>query len=371
MNIHNKRLYELLAIAMQGRETITHELFTNLSDLDWQELLQLATTHGVKFIAYEGLDRLPAECRPQSRFHLNWYMSVVQAEHRRKHYIKVLDSLLKDLYGLGVERALILKGLTVSQYYPVPARRECGDIDLFLFENKELCDNIMRGRGIEVNTKSQKDSAFVIEGVYVENHSSLFDQDMAFEREATMYDRAQSIFYEMFRGDGLEEFELQDIKVSQLTPQCSALYQILHLFRHTTCLILALRQFCDFSVLFTKYRETIDIEELRAQLKELNLEFFVESVEEFCKQHFGYQPYIIASTSGSIEKGVEFFSEILSLFNSPKRYIIPGRKALVHKYKRYRSYKLFFPPTSLIESFIPEMFRYIKLKFRGIICSKT
>ncbi len=371
MNIHNKRLYELLAVAMKNRESITLELFTNLSELDWQELLQLATTHGVKFIAYEGIESLPAECRPPSRFHLNWYMSVVQAEHRRKHYIGVVVSLIKELYGSGVDRALLLKGLTASQYYPVPARRECGDVDLFLFEGKELCDNIMRDHGIDVNTQSQKDSAFVINGVYVENHRSLFDEEMTFEREAEMYDRAQSMLYDMFKSDGLTEFDIEDIKVSQLAPQCSALYQVLHLFRHTTCLVLAIRQFCDFAVLFSKYRELIDIELLREQLKDLNLEYFVECTEEFCRQQFGYQPYIIASSSTSTAKGVAFLSEILSLFNSPKKYHIPGRKALVHKYKRYKSYKLFFAPTSLTESYIPEMCRYIKLKFRGIICSKT
>ncbi len=258
--------------------------------------------------------------------------------------------------------------MTISQYYDIPSRRENGDIDIFLFGENLLCDSIVRKQGIYVETIIEKDSTFNIEGIAVENHRVFFDEEMAFEREDKMYRRAQQMLYDMFEKGELRDFEVGSVTVKQLSPQSSALYHILHLFRHTTCLMLVMRHFCDWVVIFDKYRNEIDVEQLREQLIELNLDTFVGCVEQFCEEKFGYKPYLVEAKQ-AMQKKSQYLDEIIMLFNNEKQYIMPGAKAIKYKYMRYRAYKLYFGTTSIFESFVPEIYRNINIKLKRVVCS--
>ncbi len=370
MNIHAYRLYMLLRMALYNTKSESFELFDGINQLDWDELLQLAKTQGVRFIAYDGMSNLPAEYRPTSKFHLNWYMSVVQSEHRREHYIDIVSNFFSTLYQGGVKNILLLKGLTISQYYDTPARRESGDVDIFLFGDNKICDNIMRKQGITVESIIQKDSTFNIDGICVENHLRLFDEEMAFKREEIMYCKADKMLSDMFQNKELDDFQVRDVSCKQLSQQCAALYHILHLFRHTTCLMLVVRHFCDWVVLFDKYKNEIDVERLRAQLNELNLTTFVKCVERYCNLRLGYEPYIFPQSNENLVNEVDYIDEIIMLFNSEKRYYLPGGKALVYKYMRYKAYKMYFGTTSIFESFIPEIYKNVNLKLKKIVCSQ-
>lgn len=46
-------------------------------------------------------------------------------------------------------RLLLLKGLGLSRNYPVPAHRECGDIDIYLFGASDEGDRLLLQMGAQ------------------------------------------------------------------------------------------------------------------------------------------------------------------------------------------------------------------------------
>ncbi len=370
MSIHHNRLYTLLRQAIGSTNgTESFDLLEGMTDNEWQELFLIANKQGVKLIAYEGVNSLPQQYRPTSKFHLKWYLSVVQAEQRYKHYKESVGSLAQLLEGLGIKTVLVLKGVTVAELYKIPARREGGDIDLYLRQEKSYCDKLLKDNGIEVNTSVPKNSMFNFNGISVENHEILFDPKMAFKREADMYARAQKMIDKLIADFGLNDFELGEIKIKDLHPQCAALYYALHLFRHATCPPLVMRQFCDWVVTFNYFRDRIDVNMLREQFTELGLLTFIANVELFCKQKFGYEPYIANSETAS-QAAVDLLDEIMIVHSDGRPQSSLGITAIKHKFLRQKAYSHFFGPTSYFECLFPELARLLNHKVRSLVCKK-
>ena len=67
---------------------------------------------------------------------------------------------------------LVLKGLSLSQYYPIPEDRSFGDIDIYSFGEHENVNDVIRKNGIEI-VPDDKHDVFKYEGVTIEHHKTL------------------------------------------------------------------------------------------------------------------------------------------------------------------------------------------------------
>lgn len=109
------------------------------SDLSLGELnaaRTVASAHGLSAIAYDGLEKA-LDSNPERRNEipktllLQWYGLCVHQTALFKKKWKAACSLSSLLGEHGIE-AVVLKGRSIAQYYPIPEHRYSCDLDLFV-----------------------------------------------------------------------------------------------------------------------------------------------------------------------------------------------------------------------------------------------
>ncbi len=121
--------FYLLRLAVGSAQVETMQL----DGVSWQAVYALACKQGVLAVAFDGLvkifeqDKEFAKAFPQS-LKLQWINAVLNIEKRYEKSQKLSAELVDKWAEQGFE-SVCLKGLAISQYYPVPNHRECGDFD--------------------------------------------------------------------------------------------------------------------------------------------------------------------------------------------------------------------------------------------------
>ena len=103
---------------------------------DWKQLFSWAGRQALFGVLNEGVHRLPAGQMPPDEILKEWdenTAKIARIYHTHEKHVSELEALLKRL-GL---HGCILKGTGLSHLYPVPERRMCGDIDLWIAGNRD------------------------------------------------------------------------------------------------------------------------------------------------------------------------------------------------------------------------------------------
>ncbi len=157
--------------------------FTLPPDIDWKAVLTMATEQGVEAIAIDGYQAIKIknpntnlsldsfENKPLLLEYLGRLRLVEQGNLQR---LAALTELSKVLNGQRIP-FLLMKGFTCGHYYPNPAHRACGDIDIYPGDGFDECNNALKAAGVDVEPYYYRHSASTIHGVMVENHRILCD----------------------------------------------------------------------------------------------------------------------------------------------------------------------------------------------------
>ena len=172
-------LLALLRAALHQKE-VEIVYFQQVTEQDWVKCYRLAVYQGVSALAWGGIERLPTKCSPPLNVKLSWALreKELQEEYRKQCIaVSALNQLLSQ-YGIAT---IVLKGVGLSRYYPVPAHREGGDIDIYTYsadktrltneEANRLADEVLLKQGaIMDDVFLKKHSKFGFNGVTFENH---------------------------------------------------------------------------------------------------------------------------------------------------------------------------------------------------------
>lgn len=180
----NKRsddiLFALLRMALYNKACTEIE-WAEVTEQEWKQCYRLSVEQGVMAMAWDGLQQVMEQCNIPRSLKITWGISVQNYEQTYEHHCQTAEELteLYKEHGVGMVQ---LKGVGFSTYYPIPAHREGGDIDIYTYSNdsqvrsdqeaNRLADELMLKRGIKVDTRSHKHSTFKFKGVSVENHKT-------------------------------------------------------------------------------------------------------------------------------------------------------------------------------------------------------
>lgn len=350
-------LFTLLRMSLNiDKENTDTDLspFTNIMAENWEQLFNLSVRQGVLLLSYGGLQYLPAELQPPRKLKLRWCVNVVKGNERYDHYKNVIVKL-SNLFLESKIGMLLIKGITISELYPIPYFRESGDIDIYLLENAEKADELIFSLGIKTEKEISKHSTFILEGISVENHYTFFDTNLNFRKESQLYQKMENILKTMFSEDKC--LPVNRGNVYQLPPQAAALYFIGHTFRHFCCLDINIRQMCDWTVFFSKYKKDIDSELLSSQIAELGLSEFVCHINSFCYNHLGFNPYFLIpiKTNKEAEKLIQ--KTIIQYRTKPKVHI-PVFGVLWYFFRRNNIYRKYLGKVTISDFLIPEIKNY-------------
>ena len=276
------------------------------SNIDWLRICKLAKKQGVIAIAWRGLEILLNEKTistdqlPDRGLKLQWALNT---EHIEQRYLKQhkLASELADIYTNKGIKTLVLKGLAISRYYPIPQHRECGDLDCFLVkaDNSQKCGIALRDAALPVSCYNEGNSVAEEQGAKVKldfyKHSHINYKGLVVENHA---------FCTAVRGSRkLKAFERHletllatrptaRIGESNLLCPCAdfnALFLTAHSFQHFLTEGIKLRHVLDWALLLRAEQHNIDWKSFYEWCDKMHYTKFADAMTAIAVEYLGIE----------------------------------------------------------------------------------
>lgn len=291
----------------------------------WDSVLDRCVEQGIQGLTAEAA-RLQSDIPEQVL--MDWDATLWKMEMDHDEHAARLEELISGLEAAG-RRVTLLKGHSVSCFWPNAALRPQGDIDLWL-DDSDAGDVYFKSSGIEVKAAG-KHTHFLYKGITVENHHLLLGTSESDNKIAARIDACHP-------GEG-----------HSLTPTASYLFLMAHLGRHFLSYeSINLRQLLDLVFMVEACRDRIDCQYLSSALRESGLDRFNDLVIAVLEQCLDIDfPDLFATGNRFTAREKErVFRDILS----SKKQLPTGRvKALAERCRRFlaQNWKYAYHPDSL------------------------
>lgn len=253
MDLTTRQMLSLLRGSLNGTQS---ELLP-ANEEEWEKLFWLARKHGVVTMLNDAAEQLPPQQQPQGDIALSWTLSAERTRYHYQHQAEVLATLRDRAAAEGLKLGLI-KGMSLSRYYPVPSSRACGDIDIFFLPLTQ--QNYERGNvllGCPDAALDGKHAEVAIDGVQIENHLHFLDLNYVSQRRAERYICAS----------------LSDVSPEgYLSPMGNLVYLLMHTVCHFTAKFkLPLRNILDWGMFLKANADVLDPDECRRVMKRIGM----------------------------------------------------------------------------------------------------
>ena len=329
LNTSERMLFALLRASLHQKEA-EQTFFQQVSEEDWKQCYRLAAKQGVMALAWDGIITLPADLQPPRALKLTWGMAVQDYEAKYARYCRTIQELSAFYAEHGIV-TVQMKGVGLSSYYPVPAHREGGDIDIFTFsadksemtdaEANRLADKLMRQQGIEVELHSYKHSNFYYKGIPIENHKFFLNVEhypVAVQVNELLKQCLQPQVTDLLEGE-----------CSILTPSSAfnTLFLAFHASQHYGSGI-ALHHLCDWAMLVKRYGL-----QLPQELTDKHFLGAIAAFTQLCNRYLGTE----VDVTGGKELADEILEEILhSRFPHKEGVPVKGKwNIFIYKTRRF------------------------------------
>ena len=255
--------FTLLRSALWGEEC-------DLDQVVWKEVLKTAnrqTTMGL--VCHAVLQSKAGQVLPDKNkaFLRQQLISLALTHQCISAMIARIVLVLRDN---GIE-SVLMKGRGLAANYPVAELRQCGDIDLYVGEEKydaacTLLNDIAGEAEAAKGAHCERHYHIEVDGIIIEIHrlTSWFNQ------------KELNAIYESYSVKGMiagvNAITVNGVKVWLPMDTFNALFVFQHAFRHFIISGgIGMRQLCDWTMLLHAKRESIDREELSDMLRQLRL----------------------------------------------------------------------------------------------------
>ena len=228
---HDEELFlELLSCALHS-ELPRPELFAGLEERSWRRIHRLATSHAVPAFVGDRILTLPKGSLPNRNLCLTIF-SEIELTRRANVYLTGALGKLSKLYEEAGLPFILLKGLSLSQYYPDPSLRSGGDLDVLFTsgDHYEKANHLLTQQGFHLHDDSEVrygHTAFSYGRTVIENHARavFFDH----KRHNRAFDK---LVREATESGSLIPLSLGGYTVDTLPHELNVVYVFIHLFFH-------------------------------------------------------------------------------------------------------------------------------------------
>jgi len=234
--------------------------------VNWDGIISLAARQGVLGVSIDGFARGGRNTKMLSALpkaqQIRWELSVKSQEARNKRQREAIKELVALFKENGMEM-LLLKGIGLSENYPLPSHRECGDIDIYLYGDYEKGNQILEALGIVVDKQGTKHDNFFFKGIPVENHKTFLDLT-----SGKINQRLEEHLHKILQEQGFDTIRIDDTEVRIPTPDFTAIFLTRHDITHFIASGLVLRYLCDLGLFFTRNASSINFSQFFKILEE-------------------------------------------------------------------------------------------------------
>lgn len=284
-------LFALLRSALWQESAVTVP-FVTATDSDWVSCMRLAAHQGVQAVAFDGLTTLPRNLQPPRPLKIAWAAGTAAIAQQHVRYLGTLARLVRFFATHGIN-VMLLKGPGLAADYPVPAHRESGDLDIWLFGRYAEGNRLIAAQGISVELHGSKHSYFRFEGIPVENHRTFLNvKDFRMDRIL------EPVLNHAISAGDSRFFRLPDDSLLALPP---AMFNMIFLARHMCTHFanrLVLRHLCDWVCFLRAHHGHYDAGAFRALLSKVRLlapmEAFTALSINYLGLPAGFSPFLQA-----------------------------------------------------------------------------
>lgn len=273
----------------------------------WENIFCMATDQGVCAVIWDGIGRLSKELQPPRDMRLRWALT---AEKQEKRYRRQQEKAAKmaAVFAENGIRMLLLKGLGLSRDYPVPAHRECGDIDIYLFGASDEGDRLLQELGAHLYFDVPKHSEYTWESVQIENHRTILNV----RRNRTERD-LNALLLRLLEKEGT-------CKIGENTEVPPATFNAIYLIRHAAVHYqkegIAVRHLCDWACFMERHWQEIDHPLFQKTMTDYRLDRFAALMTAAAVRHLGAEIPEPQYDADTLER---FMREIYAMKPMPTR----------------------------------------------------
>lgn len=270
-----------------------------LSDNEWKELFDSAKSQAILGFCFTGLEQIPKDQRPSKDILFQWFAYTEQIERTNC----LLNSQAKELTSLfekGGFESSILKGQGVAQLYPIPQRRQSGDIDIWISDERDKIVKFARTQGqvYSVSLKHAKYKYFNDTEVEIHFIPTWFYNPLNHYKWTKWVKNIKE-----------KKFRFSGIGYSIPTIKFNLVYSMVHIYRHLFDEGIGLRQLMDYYYILIHSKQSERTEAYKI-LCSLGMKRFVGAVMFVLQEFFRLENEFLLSLP-SEKYGRKFLSTII------------------------------------------------------------
>lgn len=294
---------ELLQVALGTRDMLSRAP----SAAEWCTISALAQRHGLTGLLTDGINKLKDNQRPEKELLLTWIGETLQKyEYRYELYCRAIAELA-GFYNAHHFKMMILKGYACGLAWPKPEHRPCGDIDIWLFGNQKLADEVIeRESSIKVDTSEHRHTVFKWRGFLVENH---YDFLNVYHHRSNM--RLEQLLKQLGKNDSYF-VDILGERVYLPSPDLHALFILKHSMSHFAAEGLNLRQLLDWAFFVQANGQFVNWEVLKDRLDQYGMLELFYIFNAICIDDLGFNASLFPGKKVNLQLKQRVLNELLS-----------------------------------------------------------
>lgn len=265
-------------------------------ELDLKALFKLSQQQEVVALALDGLQKLSTAYNGVLRadvqtkaVKMQWIGCLMAQEKRyAANYCAAKD--LSELHDCNDICTYVLKGLSISQLYPVPSHRFSCDLDCFLISKSDGCNAYESGNslgasvGCKVDADYYKHSVFSYNGLVVENHRYCCSVKRS-RRTRELENYLEGLL------NGYTPQYIDDTKLALPPEMFQAMFMIEHANGHFLYSKMSIKHVCDWAMMRQAFKDTLDWNKFDKQCIRFGLKNFVDCLNHLADYILGKCSY--------------------------------------------------------------------------------
>ncbi len=243
---------------------------------DWEAVCRMAVEHRVVKPVWDGIQQLLITREitnnqlPSNDLIRKW---IDTAEHREQRYEQQTEVVrrLGAFYAGHNIRMLLLNGYGVSLCYPTPSARECGDVDIWLYGDQKVADELLKNaRKVRIEQDPAGQTLFRMDPVLVENHHRLPEAE--------------------WLGAGCDHIaEIDGVEVRLPDANLALIYMLRHAALKFRTGVIRMRHVADWTLYIRCHHSEIDWTRIEAGARKWGISRFMVALNTFATECLGLE----------------------------------------------------------------------------------
>lgn len=301
---------ECIAVLELTKACITGEKTQLEGELNWERLCELLKRGKLYSVVYRTVLQEKERLQLPEKIFDDWKSYTFSIGFRQLRMMSELKHVLWEAENRKI-RLISFKGVSIAALYPEAYMRCSSDVDLLVSkEQRAEAERMLIELGYEKIESYSKEHV----PVYIINRGARYLQIELHDLLWEDYEGKQAdILKEMQldHPDSLIKLEACGIEITTLGHTEHLVYQIFHIAKHFFFEGISLRYLVDIMLFVKAYKDDIDFNRVRKDIKKLHYEKFFDAIIEICHDFLGMQVSVPGCSVCDEETKKALLSDIL------------------------------------------------------------